>query len=153
MPMSSEEYFNLLKEQVSLGKEVSMIITGNSMSPFLEHGKDTIYFKKPERKLRRGDMVFFQRDDGKYVMHRILKITKDGFFFIGDNQTEPEGPLSEAHIFALISKVKRKGRLIDSKNFWWFFFAHIWLHMIPLRPAFISMYKILKNLFFKSSKR
>lgn len=149
MPICAEEYFNLLKEQVSLGKEVSMIITGNSMSPFLEHGRDTIYFKKPDRKLHRGDMVFFQRDSGKFVMHRILKITEDGYYFLGDNQTEPEGPLSEAHIFAIISKVKRKGRMINSKNFWWFFFAHIWIHMVPFRPAIIFIYKILKKTFSK----
>ena len=143
MPLSANEYFDLLKEQVALGKEVSMIITGNSMSPFLEHGKDTIYFKKPDRKLRRGDMVFFQRENGKYVMHRLYKKKKNDCYFIGDNQTEIEGPLSEDHIFAVITKVKRKGRILDQKSFWWFFFAHVWIHLIPLRPFIISCYQFI----------
>ncbi len=145
MSISTSEYLDILKEQVNLGKEVSMIITGNSMSPFLMHGRDVIYFKKPEKKLRPGDMVFFQRKTGQYVMHRLYKIKKDGYYFIGDGQTEIEGPLPEAQIFAIISKVKRKNKVIDHKSFWWFFFSHIWLHLIPFRPFLIALYRKVMN--------
>lgn len=138
------EYLGILKEHVNLGREVSMIITGNSMSPFLEHGRDTIYFKRPENKLHPGDMVFFQRENGQYVMHRLYKIKKDGYYFVGDNQTEIEGPLPETQIFAIVSKVKRKNKVIDQKNFWWFFFAHIWIHLIPFRPFLIAFYKKIR---------
>lgn len=141
MPISAAEYLDILKEQVNLGKEVSMIITGNSMAPFLYHGRDIIYFKKPDKKLKCGDMLFFQRKNGQYVMHRLCKIKKDGYYFIGDNQTDIEGPLSREQIFAIVVKVKRKDMLINKTNFWWFFFAHIWLHMIPLRPFFLSFYR------------
>ena len=142
MQISTQEYLDIMKEQVENGKEASMIISGNSMSPFLEHGRDTIYFKKPFRDLRRGDMVFFQRKDGQYVMHRLLKIKKEGYYFIGDNQKEVEGPVPADCVFAIVIRVKRKGKILTSGSFWWFFFAHIWLRLIPVRHGILACYRI-----------
>ena len=35
----------------------------------------------------KGDMAFFVRDNGQYVMHRICKVDKNGdCFFVGDAQ-------------------------------------------------------------------
>ena len=61
MPITTREYLDTLREAVLTGKECSMLITGNSMQPFLQHGRDTIYFRAPSRPLKRGDMVFFRR--------------------------------------------------------------------------------------------
>lgn len=69
---------------------MSMLIAGSSMAPFLCHNRDYIYFTRPERELRRGDMVFYQRDGGRYVMHRIYKIKPDGYYMVGDAQTQIE---------------------------------------------------------------
>ncbi|KIR02089.1 hypothetical protein P261_00903 [Lachnospiraceae bacterium TWA4] len=135
--IGTREYVSILKELVNEGKEVSMVIVGSSMSPFLIHQRDTIFFKKPDRDLKRGDIVFYQRDNGQYVCHRICKITKDGYYLVGDAQTEVEGPLREEQIFARIYKVKRKGKELVSGNFIWNFFERIWIRVIPLRPIAI----------------
>ena len=68
------EYVSVLKELVEQEKEVSLLIAGNSMSLFLVHQRDTICFRKPDKELRRGDMVFYQRENGQYIMHRIYKV-------------------------------------------------------------------------------
>ena len=73
-------YVSMLRELVREGKEVSMLITGSSMSPFLLSHKDTICFKAPWRPLRRGDMVFYERESGQFVMHRIYKLRKEGLY-------------------------------------------------------------------------
>ena len=86
--VDTREYLNVLRELTEEGKEVSLLITGSSMSPFLIHGRDHVYFRKPDRDLKKGDIVFFQRDSGQYVMHRILRIRKDGYYLVGDGQTE-----------------------------------------------------------------
>ena len=69
--VDTNEYVTVLRELAGEGRVVSMLIAGSSMSPFLCHNRDYIYFTKPDRELRRGDMVFYQRDTGQYVMHRI----------------------------------------------------------------------------------
>lgn len=74
--VNTREYVSVLKELTEEGKEVSMLISGNSMSPFLVNARDTIWFKKPDRKLKKGDMVFYQRKSGQFVMHRICRVKK-----------------------------------------------------------------------------
>ena len=89
-------------------------------------------------------MVFYQRDNGQFVMHRIWKKKSDGYYMIGDAQTEIEGPLREDQIFALITKVQRKGKWIGPGDFWWKFFEHIWLCIIPLRRVLMFLYGKIK---------
>ena len=142
--LSTQDYIQTLKFAVENGQEASMVITGNSMAPFLYHERDVIYFKAPDAPLKKGDMVFFQRSSGQFVMHRLWKKKKDGWFIIGDNQSEPEGPISENQIFAKVVRIKRKDHIIGPHNFIWFFFAHIWIHLIPFRRILIRIYQILR---------
>lgn len=108
--IANNVYIPVLKDLVEEGKEVSMMISGSSMNPFLIHQRDYILMKKPEEELKAGDMVFFQRRDEAYVMHRIHHINKEGkLFIIGDAQVDMEGPIDKEQVFAIITKVKRKG--------------------------------------------
>lgn len=148
--VNTREYVDTLRELCDHGHEVSMTIAGNSMAPFLIHQRDTISFIRKDRPLRRGDMVFFQRTTGQYVMHRIWKIKKDGYYIVGDAQTQIEGPITEDQIFARIHKVCRKGRWISDGDFWWDFFRSIWIRILPLRRPCYRMYSVfynIKNLF------
>ena len=125
--IANDVYIPVLKELVEEGKEVSMMISGSSMNPFLIHQRDYILMKKPEEELKAGDMVFFQRNDGAYVMHRIHHINKkEKLFIIGDAQTEMEGPIDKEQVFAIIIKVKRKGKWISVVIFYLlpFFFCY-----------------------------
>lgn len=134
------EYVSVLKELVEEGREVSMLISGSSMSPFLCHGRDRVFFKAPDRPLRVGDVVFYRRRSGQFVLHRVCKVKDGGFFIVGDAQTVIEGPVSREQIFALVTKVQRKGRLLGPGDFWWEFFARVWVRLIPLRPLLIRLY-------------
>ena len=107
--IANNVYIPVLKDLVEEGKEVSMMISGSSMNPFLIHQRDYILMKKPEEELKVGDMVFFQRRDEAYVMHRIHHINKEGkLFIIGDAQVDMEEPIDKEQVFAIITKVKRK---------------------------------------------
>lgn len=138
--VDTNEYVSVLRELAEEGKVVSMLISGSSMAPFLCHNRDYIYFTKLDRELRRGDMVFYQRDTGQYVMHRIYKKKPDGYYMVGDAQTQIEGPLRRAQIFARIVKVKRKGRILQPGDFWWEFFEHVWIRIIPVRKFVEKIY-------------
>ena len=117
--VDTREYVSILRGIAEEGKVVSLRIAGSSMSPFLCHERDWIYFTRPDRALRRGDMVFYQRDTGQYVMHRIYQIRGKEYYMLGDAQTCVEGPLRREQIFALIVQVKRKGKILRPGNFWW----------------------------------
>lgn len=137
--IDTREYLDTLRGIVEEGHEASMVIAGNSMSPFLIHQRDVICFQKPDSPLRVGDMVFYQRRSGRYVMHRICRVRPEGFYLVGDAQTEMEGPISRDQIFARIVKVRRKDKWMEPGSFWWEFFARVWIRVIPLRPVFICL--------------
>ena len=67
----------MLRTLIEEGKQVSMIISGSSMAPFLIHARDHICLERPSGELRKGDMVFYQRSNGEYVMHRIYNVKKE----------------------------------------------------------------------------
>ena len=139
-PLDTSKYVSILKELVEEGQEVSLTVVGNSMSPFLHHLKDKIFFAAPDEPLKKGDMVFYQRASGRFVMHRIAKVKADGYYMVGDAQTAIEGPLSREQIFAKITKVERKGRMLTEGDFLWSFFRGPWLWIRPLRPAIFKVY-------------
>ncbi len=143
--VDTKEYISMLRTLIEEGKQVSMIISGSSMAPFLIHARDHICLERPSGKLRKGDMVFYQRSNGEYVMHRIDNVKKEEYYLIGDAQTVIEGPIQREQIFAVVTKVKRKGEWIVPENFRWKFFAHVWLNIIPLRETIIKTYRFFKR--------
>lgn len=140
------EYMPVLIELINEGKEVPLLITGSSMAPFLVHQRDTIIISKPDKPFKKGDMVFYIRPSGQYVMHRIQRIDKEGnLYIIGDNQVEIEGPLPPTCVFGIIYKIIRKGKVMDKNHFWWFFFEKIWINLIPFRHGIGKIVGMLKR--------
>ena len=131
--LDTREYVSIMKEKVMNGEEACILIAGNSMSPFLVHERDYICFSHPKREVKKGDMVFYERENGQYVMHRIYKVTSEGYYMAGDSQMEIEGPIRREQIFALVTKVRRKGKWLESGDFLWEFFEKVWINIVPAR--------------------
>ena len=143
--VDTSEYISMLRELTDQGSEVQVRISGNSMLPFLADQRDFIYFKHPDRPLRRGDMVVYQRQNGQYIAHRVWKAKPEGVYLVGDAQEQIEGPLSEAQVFGLVTKVQRKGKWIGPGDLWWEFFEHVWVRMVPLRIPVMRLYGLLRR--------
>ena len=104
--LDTDAYVSALRDLVNEGKECRLLISGSSMAPFLVHERDSIIFSKPQRELQRGDMVFYQRETGQFVMHRILHVKPEGLYIVGDAQTEIEGPVNPSQVFAVVTKAQ-----------------------------------------------
>lgn len=142
--LDTSEYVSMLRELAESGHEVSVPIRGGSMSPFLEDGRDTAYFSAPQRELRVGDIVFFQRENGAYILHRICRIADGGYYIVGDAQLNPEGPVPRESIFGLVTQVRRKGKTLSQGDFVWDFFAGFWLRKLPKRERLLKLYGYLR---------
>ena len=149
--VDTQEYMEMIRTLLEDGQEVSMIVTGNSMRPFLKHGRDKICMKKTDRKLRKGDIVFYRRENGQYVMHRILKCGDQSYTLLGDGQIVPEAGIRQEQIFARITKVQVRGKWIGPENFRGRFFEHIWIRFCGIRKLGFSFSSKVQNL-KKSSK-
>lgn len=139
------EYLPVLIDIINTGKDVSLLISGNSMTPFLCHQRDTIIISKPDGHFYKGQMVFYIRKNGQYVMHRIHHIDENGHLYIvGDAQEMIEGPINKEQVFGVIHKVIRKGRIIEKGDFWWDFFEKVWIRIVPLRKYLVKIYGFIK---------
>lgn len=125
---------------------VPLVISGSSMTPFLHHSRDTVYLSRVERPLKKGDMILYRRDSGSYVLHRILKKEQGCYTMVGDAQTILETGIREDQVLALVTAVRRKGKLLKPGSFWWEFFEKVWIRLVPFRPWIMKMYgKILRK--------
>ena len=52
MKIDTKIYLSFLKEMIEQNTDVSIVISGNSMSPFLVNQRDVIYLSKINRKLK-----------------------------------------------------------------------------------------------------
>lgn len=142
--MDIDAYMPVLQELLAQGQSVSLTVTGESMSPFLRHGRDQIRLAAVTAPPKRGDMVFFRRRNGQYIMHRILRRMPAGnYAIIGDGQQQVEAPIAPEQIFAVVTQVCRKGTWIGPEAFWWRFFAGPWLTLLPLRPLLRRMARFI----------
>ena len=137
-----EEYRKLLQEEDV--KELPLTITGNSMSPFLIHGRDTVYLSRLTRPARRGDMLLYRRDNGAYILHRVYAVTPDAYTMVGDAQTELEHGIRPDQVIAVVTRVARKEQELRPGSFWWEFFATAWLRLLPLRRPIHRLYTAVK---------
>ena len=107
--------FPVIQQVIDEGGVFPVTVNGSSMLPLLRHGLDTVYFSSLEgRKIRRGDIVLFERTDGYFVMHRVYKVQKDGTYsFVGDNQVAIEHGVTYDRLRAYVPYVERKGKKIN----------------------------------------
>lgn len=139
-----EEYRRLLDTDEKI-EALPLVVTGSSMVPFLVGGRDRVFLSRLSRPARVGDILLYRRGSGAYVLHRVYRVREDSFTMVGDAQTELEWPVERRQIFALVTKVQRKDVFFQPGDFWWEFFARVWLRLIPLRPLLIRLYGMMKK--------
>lgn len=136
------QYLALLEE----GLTIPLVVTGNSMSPFLVHERDTVSLSPVTRKLRRGDILFYQRTNGAYILHRVWRVSADGFTMVGDGQRELEPGIRQEQVLAVVTSCVRKGKTEQPGTFWWDFFEKFWIRAVPLRRIFRKAYGLLAKI-------
>lgn len=142
---NADDFIIIMNEKFNKNEVVNLTVTGNSMVPFLVHKRDSVILTPPDNDIKKGDILFYRRANGKCVLHRVQKITKDGLYFIGDSQNITEGPLDKCCVLARCDTAIRKGRIITKNSIIWKFFRSIWLNIIPLRLPLINIYSKIKK--------
>ena len=120
---------------------VPLVISGTSMAPFLAHHRDTVYLSRIREMPRVGDMVLYRRDTGRYILHRIIGIRGDMCCLLGDRQTQPEPGIRREQLLAVVTAVRRDGKLIGPGHPVWEFFRGPWRWLRPLRPWLLRSFR------------
>ena len=99
----------LMKERLAAGQTVRFSPRGISMLPMLRHGMDSVVLSPVPEQLRKYDLPLYQRDDGKYVLHRVVKAGQT-YTCVGDNQFDLEPGLRHDQMIALVTSFYRGDR-------------------------------------------
>ncbi len=129
---------NLSFEAV-LAREGQLVYTcvGASMLPLLRQRRDLIVIEKPSKPLQRYDVPLYRRADGKYVLHRILAVRKDGYVLCGDNQWRRERRVTDEQVIGVMTAVVRDGETIFVTDKRYRLYVHLWCDLFWLRVALL----------------
>ena len=129
---------------------------GYSMYPLFIPGRDYAIISSAEPgSLKRGDVVLYRRFDGSgiLVLHRIWKICSDGFYMVGDNQSETEGPIEPIQIRGKLIAIERNGKEISVDNPVYKILSNIWLMFRPVRRPIVKTAAAVKGFLKKLLKK
>ncbi len=137
---SAADVADSIEKTINDGGAVSLVVTGNSMSPFLKDGRDTVILEKcSEKDFARGKILLFKRQNGALVLHRVRKVLTDNRLEMnGDAQYWCE-TVEKSQVIGVVTKIFREGKELPcTKNTLW----HI---LKPLRPIIFRAVRKIKK--------
>ena len=129
----------LIRERIAAGETVRFSPRGTSMLPMLRQGVDQVVLAPVPERLKKYDLPFYQRDNGQFVLHRIVKVGET-YTCVGDNQFERERGLRHDQMIGVVISFTRgsKEHSVDELSyriycsFWHHsrLVRHVWRHVI-----------------------
>ena len=139
-PIYIAEYDGLIREVLASGGEFRLYPHGTSMLPLLRQGIDSVALRKLDRPPRKFDILFYQRSDGSYILHRVKAVTPNGLILWGDNQSMLEYGVSDDMIIGCAARVFRGEKELDCHSFTYRVYLWLWqfkvIRSLVLRIAY-----------------
>ena len=111
------EMIPVMKRVWEKGGTFSFYPRGTSMQPFLVQGRDKVILSPAPEHLKKYRMVLYQRDNGAYVIHRIVEAEGAVYTMRGDNQYYVETGIRREQILGLVTAVERDGKIRNMETF------------------------------------
>ena len=127
-----DDLMPLFREQFAAGHTVRFSPRGISMLPMLRQGIDTVTLSPAPEKLKKYDLPLYQRPDGKYILHRIVK-AGDTYTCAGDNQFTLEPGVRQDQIIAIVTAFSRGDREIPVTSLSYQLYCRLWHYSRPVR--------------------
>jgi signal peptidase I len=107
-----ESLLPFIEEAFERNQKFKVPITGTSMNPLLYQGRDFVFIEKPKFPLEIGDIPLYRRDNGAFVLHRIVAKGVSGYTLTGDNQFILEEGITDSHIIGVVTSMCIDGKMI-----------------------------------------
>lgn len=120
---------------------VMTVLSGSSMHPLIRYRCDYIRIVPIERQLKKGDIVLFKSDDGRYVVHRITALKKGSVQTLGDWCFYHDAWMKEAQVIGLVSDIYRGHRTIHADSVRWRMMGRIWSRALPVRNTIRRIFR------------
>ena len=145
-PQSPEQALPKITAILAEGLPCRLVVTGNSMLPFLRHQLDTVILAPLSGPVRRGDILFYLRAPHLPILHRVCKIRPDGILLLcGDAQVGLE-PVPPDRILARVTAIDRNGKQVDCSSLTFRLTGLLWILLRPVRPYILAVLRKLGRL-------
>lgn len=118
---------------------------GDSMKPLIREGRDLLVIEPKRGGLRKYDVPLYRRDDGRYVLHRVLRVRADDYVLCGDNRRSKEHGVTDRHIIGVLTAVVRDGRTVSVTDRGYRLYVRVWCGLFPLRALMLYVWKRMKR--------
>ncbi len=138
--ISFEEYLN--KYHTFTYKNV-----GVSMLPLLKQGRDsfTVREVKAGQSCNRWDVVLYRRNDGQYVLHRIIRVHEESYDILGDNCIGIEYRISKDRVIGVMTDYTHRGRMHSTSDFAYRIYLNLWCKPYKLRILLKKLWSRWRN--------
>ena len=143
-PIHLSDYDGLIREVLASGGEFRLYPHGSSMLPLLRQGRDSVSLRRVDSPIRKGDILFYQRPDGSFVLHRVWAVTSEGLTLIGDNQTSAEYGVSPDWVIGRVTRIFRDDKEVICDGWGYRWYLRLWQFTI-LRGFLQKLYHLLER--------
>lgn len=120
-----DDLMPLIRERLAAGQSVRFSPRGISMLPMLRQGIDTVTLSPLPDRLRKYDLPLYRRDNGKYILHRVVKVG-DTYTCSGDNQVALERGVRHDQMIAVVTSFSRGKRAHSVTEWRYRLYCRLW---------------------------
>ena len=135
----------LITLQLEKGGRAKRTVTGFSMRPMLHERRDSVVLIPVRQRQSVGDVILYLRENGQYVLHRIIAVEECGYICSGDNQAMRE-PVSHSQLLGVMESFTRKGKAYTVRSFGYRIYTAACVHLFFLRKCYLAVRRPLGRL-------
>ncbi|MDD6728822.1 MAG: S24/S26 family peptidase [Eubacteriales bacterium] len=125
-----------IKEILDTFGQYTGLTMGTSMKPLIHQQKDNIIIVKNKGRLKKYDVPVYVTPQGKYIMHRVVKVCDDHYVIVGDNLLRKEYVTDDMICGVLVGFYKNGKHYVDCQNSKLYkLYSRIWVALLPVRPV------------------
>lgn len=149
-----DELSALFLEKLREGGSVTFSPRGTSMLPMLRAYGDSVTLTAPPARFKRGMVALFvlNKDDGtaKYILHRLVRIKKEGLVFCGDHRSECDKTVAPGDVVGVVTSYSSRGRERSIKSLTYRLYSFYMVHTVRFRRLALGfenrLYKLYKKM-------
>lgn len=130
--------FKSIKEILDTCGKYTGLTMGSSMEPLIHQQRDNIIVVKNNGRLKKYDVPVYVAKNGKYIMHRIIKVCDDHYIIVGDNLLRKEYVTDDMICGVLVGFYKNGKHYVDlEKSKVYKIYSRLWVALLPIRPVLL----------------
>jgi len=139
-------------DSIDNNSDVRLTVTGNSMYPLFRCGGDSVILTS-NTTIKKYDIPLYKRENGEFVLHRVVKIKDDCLYLAGDNQVNIEYPIYPHQVIATVKGFHRNGKYVSCTNIFYRLYSFFWVLILPHRYTVLRILKKIKSILQKVRRK